>query len=193
MWIWLFTVRNKYVLFLWRHFLLIFKVTRRYELCLPFYFENASLFRNGYCRVSQITYHKRFVTNEPFNWVVNVIKVFRFRTENLTMFWKFFEFLIIFSLLDANFDPYYLARLFTDCFEIFRSDDMPRDVVASYFTWCRSPSGFELFPLSVKFNDFFCRMGLALTMTVKVSKMGWFESRYIEMLQDTFHLIFKSK
>lgn len=36
---------------------------------------------------------------------------------------KKIRFLIIF-FLDANFDPKYLARLFTDSFEILRSDNI---------------------------------------------------------------------
>lgn len=43
----------------------------------------------------------------------------------------FSDFLLSIFLVDANYDSQYLARLLTDIFENFRSDNMPCDFVVS--------------------------------------------------------------
>lgn len=68
-------------------------------------------------------------------------------------FEKFSDILFIY-FLDAKFYPWYLTRLYTDCFGTFRSDNMLR---VTNFTFSIR---FLIVPLEVKFNVFFCWMGL---------------------------------
>lgn len=59
-------------------------------------------------------------------------------------------------------------------------------MMSFYILMMKIPIRFLIVLLLVKFNDHFCRMGLALTMTDKISQIGLFESRYIEMYNTLF-------
>lgn len=73
----------------------------------------------------------------------------------------------------------YLARLYNDFFLTLKSDDVLRDVVITCFM--KIAIKFFIFSLSVKFNNPFCQMGLAIhvTMAGTILMISWFESRYI--------------
>lgn len=113
--------------------------------------------------------------------------------EDLTIIVKNFQiFYDFFFRLDASFGPQYLARLCTDCFEIFRFDNRSCGVASVYILLDEKLQPVFNYPPLVKFN-FFGRMGLVLTMNGKVSMIGWFGSKCIEMVQYIFHLLFKYK
>lgn len=83
--------------------------------------------------------------------LVMLIKVFRFQTEDLTIILKKFHFFFFYR---PTLIRLYLARLFPDSFEIFRSDSMPRDVVVSFFS-DENPLRFLNTPMFVCLNFFF--------------------------------------
>lgn len=76
---------------------------------------------------------------------------------------------------------------------VFFSENMSCDAKSFMIYFIKIPIPFLMFSLLVKFNDPFCRIGLALTMTSRVSKTGWFGSWYIKKVQFTIYLLFKCK
>lgn len=98
----------------------------------------------------------------------------------------------MFFLLDANFEPLYLARLLPILLK-FSGLIACRAMLSYHILLDENSHPILVIPLLVKFSDPLCQMGLALTMSNRVSKMGWFESRYFEMVQHTFHLLFNCK
>lgn len=70
----------------------------------------------------------------------------------------------------------YIVQFMHFTLRFFFSENMSRDAKRFMIYFIKIPILFFMFSLLVKFNDPFSRIGLALTMTSRVSKTGWFGS-----------------